>query len=114
MQRQKHHQAKYYNRNTRDLPSLKTGRLVYVQLVPKIRNWISGHIIKKLGPRTYKIKTYNGGVYIINRKFIKPRYTDLRPSPQTREEATLVKQTPHDHRPKRITRRPQRLIEIMN
>ena len=33
MQRQKHHQTKYYNRNTRDLPSLKTGRSVYVQLV---------------------------------------------------------------------------------
>ena len=57
MQRQKYHQAKYYNRNTRDLPSLKTGRPVYVQLVPKTRNWIPGHIIKKLGPRTYKIKT---------------------------------------------------------
>ena len=42
MQRQKHQQTKYYNRNTRDLPSLKTGRPVYVQLVPKTRNWIPG------------------------------------------------------------------------
>ena len=54
---EKHHQAKYYNRNARDLPSLKTGRPVYVQLVPKTRNWIPGHIIEKLGPRTYKVKT---------------------------------------------------------
>ena len=35
MQRQKQYQTKYYNRNARDLPSLKTGRPVYVQLVPK-------------------------------------------------------------------------------
>ena len=38
MQRQKQQQTNYYNRNTRDLPSLKTGRPVYVQLVPKTRN----------------------------------------------------------------------------
>ena len=113
MQRQKYHQAKYYNRNARDLPSLKTGRVVYVQLVPKMKNWIPGHITKKLGPRTYKIKTHYRGIYIRNRKFIKPRYTDLRQSPQTRE-GTIdpVRQTPYDHRPKQITGRPQRLIEI--
>ena len=65
-----------YNRNARDLPSLKTGRPVYMQLVPRIRNWIPGHIIKRLSQRTYKIKTYNGGIYVRNRKFIKPRYVD--------------------------------------
>ena len=42
MQRQKHQQTNYYNRNARYLPSLKTGRPVYVQLVPKTRNWIPG------------------------------------------------------------------------
>ena len=73
MQRQKQQQTNYYNRNARDLPSLKTGRPVYVQLVPKTRNWIPGHIIERLSRRTYKVKTYNGGVYIRNRKFIKPR-----------------------------------------
>ena len=72
MQKQKHHQTKYYNRNTRDLPSLKTRRPVYVQLVPKTRNWTPGHIIKRLSSRTYKVKTYNGGIYIRNRKLIKP------------------------------------------
>ena len=30
MQRQKNQQIKYYNRNARDLPSLKTGKPVYV------------------------------------------------------------------------------------
>ena len=48
MQRQKQQQTNYYNRNTRDLPSLKTGRPVYVQLVPKTRNWIPGYIIERL------------------------------------------------------------------
>ena len=72
MQRQKHQQTKYYNRNARDLPSLKTGRPVYMQLVPKTRNWIPGHITERLSSRTYKVKTYNGGIYIRNRKFIKP------------------------------------------
>ena len=57
----KQQQTNYYNRNARDLPSLKTGRPVYVQLVPKTRNWIPGHIIERLSQRTYKIKTYNGG-----------------------------------------------------
>ena len=35
MQKQKSLQATHYNQNARDLPSLKTGRTVYVQLIPK-------------------------------------------------------------------------------
>ena len=72
MQRQRQQQTKYNNRNARDLPSLKTGRPVYVQLVPKTRNWISGHIIERLSSRMYKVKTDNGAIYITNRTFIKP------------------------------------------
>ena len=114
MQRQKHHQTKY-NRNARDLPSLKTGRPVYVQLILKTRNWTPGHIIERLSSRTYKVKTYNGGIYIRNRKFIKPQYTDSKQSLQTREATTdSTEQIAHSHRPRCITRKPQRLIEIMN
>ena len=119
MQKQKQQQTRYYNRNARDLPSLKTGRPVYVQLVPKTRNWIPGHIIKKLIQRTYKIKAYNGGVYVRNRKFIKPQYTDSRQSLQTNNRTATdsreqLEQLRYHQRPKRNTRRPQRLIEIMN
>ena len=97
MQRQKHYQTKYYNRNTRDLPSLKTGRPVYVQLVPKMRNWIPGHIIERLSSRKYKVKAHNRGIYIRNRKFIKPRYTDFRQNLQTREATTSpIKQTTYN------------------
>ena len=88
MQRQKQQQTNYYNRNARDLPSLKTGRPVYVQLVPKTRNWIPGHIIERLSLRTYKVKTYNGGIYIRNRKCIKPRYIDSKQSLQTNRMTT--------------------------
>ena len=115
MQRQKHHQTKYYNRNTRDLCSLKTGRPVYVQLVPKTRNWMPGHITKRLSSRTYREKTYNGGIYIRNRKFIKLQYADSKQSLQTRKATTDSKeQVAHSHRLRCIARKPQRLIEIMN
>ena len=118
MQQQKRQQTHYYNRNARDLPSLKTGQPVYAQLVPRTRNWTQGHIIEKLSQRTYKIKTYNGGTYIRNRKFIKPQHTDSRQSLQTSNrvtdtQRTMTKQSEYI-RPRRATRKPQRLIEIMN
>ena len=104
MQRQKCQQTKYYNRNTRDLPSLKTGRPVYVQLVPKTRNWIPGHIIERLSSRMYKVKTYNGGIYIWNRKYIKPQYTDSKQSLQTTRTTTdlreQLEQSEHNQRPR--------------
>ena len=107
MQRQKHQQTKYYNKNARDLPSLKTGRAVYVQLVPKTRNWIPGHITKRLSSRTYKVKTYNGRIYIRNRKFIKPWYTDSKQSLQTTRMTTdlreQLEQSEHNQRPRRTT-----------
>ena len=121
MQRQKQQQTKYYNRNARDLPSIKTGRPAYVQLVPKTRNWTLGYIIERLSLRTYKVKTYNGGIYIRNRKFIKPQYTDSKQSLQTtrmttnsKEQLEQLEQPNHYQRPRRTTQKPQRLIEIMN
>ena len=119
MQRQKQQQTNHYNRNARDLPSLKTGRPVYVQLVPRTRNWITDQIIERLSRKTYKVKTYNGGVYIRNRKFIKPQYIDSRQSLQTNNRMTTdlreqLEQSKHHQRPKRTTSKPQRLIEIMD
>ena len=118
MQQQKQQQRQYYNRNARDLPSLKTGQPVYVQLVPKTRNWTQGHVTQRLSQRTYKVKTYNGGIYIRNRKFIKPQYIDSRQSLQTNNRVTdiqgaMAKQSEYS-RPRRTTRKPQRLIETMN
>ena len=46
MQHQKHQQAKRYNKSASDLPSLKTGDAVHVQLVPNMRKWVPRTIIE--------------------------------------------------------------------
>ena len=115
IQNQKHQQVKHYNKSTRDLPSLKTGDAVYVQLVPNVRRWILGTIVEMLGARSYKIKTIKGGIYVRNRKYIRIRYTDLRESLETIQKGTAQSEdTTHTRRPRRTTRKPQRLIESMN
>ena len=48
MQCQKHEQAKHYNKSVRDLPSLKMGNAVYIQLGPNTRKWILGIIIERV------------------------------------------------------------------
>ena len=80
MQHQKYQQAKHYNKSARDLPSLKTGDAVYIQLVPNVRRWILGTVVERLSARSYKVKTIKGGIYVRNRQFIRIRYTDLRQS----------------------------------
>ena len=115
MQCQKHEQAKCYNKSSKDLTTLKTEDAVYVQLVPNVRKWIPGIIIERVSARSYKVKSVKGGVYVRNRKFIRIKYTDLRQSLQaTKENRAPSYSNTHTKRPKRITRRPQRLIESMN
>ena len=48
IQYQKHEQAKHYNKSAKDLPSLKTGDAVYIQLVPNVRRWIPVTIVETL------------------------------------------------------------------
>ena len=83
MQYQKHQQVRHYNKSARDLPSLKTGDAVYIQLVPNVRRWILATIVEILSARSYKVKTIKGGIYVRNRKFIRIRYTDSRLSLET-------------------------------
>ena len=66
MQDIKHQQVKHYNKSSRNLPKLKTGDAVYIQLVPKARNWEWGMVTKIPSSRTYKVKTNVGGVYVRN------------------------------------------------
>ena len=61
MQQQKRQQTHYYNRNARDLPSLKTGQPVYVQLVPKTRNWIQGHVTEETKPKNLQSENIQWG-----------------------------------------------------
>ena len=76
----KHQQARHYNKSSRDLPKLKTGDVVYIQLVPKAKNWARAIVIDVISNRTYKVQTKAGGIYWRNRKFIKLRHTDSRQS----------------------------------
>ena len=66
MQHQKHQQVKHYNKSARDLPSLKTGDAVHIQLVPNVRKWVPRTIIEIISTRSYKVKTLIGGVYVRN------------------------------------------------
>ena len=111
----KHQQAQHYNKSLRDLPELKTGDAVYVQLVPRARDWARAIVIDVISNRTYKVQTKAGGIYWRNRKFIKPRHVDSRHSLKTTPDS--IKDMQHSGpslRPRRSIRKPQRLTESMN
>ena len=115
MQDMKHQKARHYNKSSRDLPKLKTGDAVYVQLVPKVKNWARAIVINVISNRTYKVQTRAGGIIWRNRKFIKLRHIDSKQSLKT--VPGPVKDTQHSGpslRPRRSIRKPQRLIESMN
>ena len=90
--------------SARDIPSLKTGNAVYVQLVQNMRKWIPGVIIERVSAGSYKVKIVKSGVYIRNRKFIRIKYTDLRQNLQaTKEDRAPSYSNIHTERPKKIT-----------
>ena len=63
---QKHQQVKHYKKSASDLPSLKTGDVVHIQLMPNVRKWVPGTILEVISTRCYKMKTVIGGVYVRN------------------------------------------------
>ena len=71
MQHQKHEEAKCFNKSAKDLPSLRTGDAVYVQLVPNLRRWIPATVIERISTRSYKVKAIKGGIDIILNDVIK-------------------------------------------
>ena len=114
MQEMKHQQAKH-NKSSRDLPRLKTGDAVYVQLIPRAKNWARATIVDIISIRTYTVQTLKGGIYWRNRRFIKPRCSDLRHSLKTTPGP--VRDIQHNRPnliPGRSIRKPERLIESMN
>ena len=115
MQEMKHQQVKHYNKSSRYLPRLKTGDAVYDQLIPRAKNWARATIVDIISNRTYKVQTLKGGIYWRNRRFIKPRHSDLRHSLKTTPGP--VRDIQHNRpnlRPRRLIRKPERLIESMN
>ena len=84
-------------------------------LVPNVRRWIPATVIKTLSVRAYRVKTIKGGIYIRNRKLIRIRHADLRQCLETIPKDTVQSEgTTYTNRPRRTTRRPQRLKESMN
>ena len=111
MQHQKHQQVKHYNKSAKDLPSLESGNAVHIQLVPNVRKWVPRTITEVISARSCKVKTLIEGVYVRNLKFIKIRHTDSRQSLKTTQrDVTPDENNTHMDRPKRITRKPKRLI----
>ena len=114
MQEMKHQQAKYY-KSSRDLPRLKTGDAVYVQLIPRAKNWARATIVNIISNRTYKVQTLKGGIYWRNRRFIKLRHSDLRHSLKTVPGPVRDMQYNGPNlRPRRSIKKPERLTESMN
>ena len=117
MQRMKLQQARHYNKSARDLPKLNIGDTVYVQLKPNIRKWTPGIIVHTglENSRTYSVQTIQGGQYVRNRKFFRIRYTNNQQcTTQSMKSAPQYYQPTQQNintRLRRITRKPQRLIE---
>ena len=65
MQDMKHQQVKHYNKSSRDLPKLKAGDAVYIQLVPGARDWARAIVIDVISNRTYKVQTKAGGILLV-------------------------------------------------
>ena len=107
MNKGKQMQAQLYNRNTRVFPRLEQSQRVVVQLDPDKNIWTPAEIIQcpAQDGRSYSLKTVHGGVYIRNRRFIKPDQTEpITPRPQPTMEQRVTK-------PTRVIRKPDRLIE---
>ena len=100
-------QAQLYNKNTRVLPRLEQSQKVVVQLDRDKNVWTPAEIIQcpNYDGRSYSLKTIHSGVYIRNRRFIKPD--------STAAEAPVPKpiSQPNVTRPERTIRKPDRLIE---
>ena len=70
----KQNQEQYYNRTAQDLPDLKTGMKVYVQLQPQSRDWKPARILECLDYNKFRVQMdFNGKEYIRNRVYIKPK-----------------------------------------
>ena len=63
-------QAKYYNRTSRSLKSLKPGEIIQMQPNLGEKVWQKGKVITEVSPRKYKVEV-NGKIYDRNRKFLR-------------------------------------------
>ena len=65
-------QAKYYNRNTKDLPTLSEGGVVRMKPFKLgAKSWPKAQVTARLDERSYTLETENGTVYRRNRQHLK-------------------------------------------
>ena len=65
-------QAKYYNRNTKDLPTLSEGDVVRMKPFKLgAKSWPKAQVTARLDERSYTVETENGTVYQRNRQHLK-------------------------------------------
>ena len=60
-----------YDRAAKQLPPLASGQIVRVQPVKHGEKWKKATVLKKVGERSYLVKTPNGQIYRRNRKYIR-------------------------------------------
>ena len=60
-----------YDRGAKQLPPLVSEQIVRVQPVKYGEKWKKATVIKKVGERSYLVKTPNGQIYRRNRKYIR-------------------------------------------
>ncbi|XP_028414080.1 uncharacterized protein LOC114537149 [Dendronephthya gigantea] len=69
----KEKQASYYNRQTKELPTLKEGQVVRITPQPNDREkkWIKGQVTREAGIRSYEVITEDGRQFRRNRKHLR-------------------------------------------
>ena len=77
-----------YDRGAKQLPALVSGQMVQVQPVKHGEKWKKATVLKKVGERSYLVKTSNGQIYRRNRKYIKrtKEVTESDDTPHTEED----------------------------
>ena len=105
MQMDKEKESVHYNKSAKNLPSLKQGQTVYVQLDPQKNYWTPGIIVgcPRVDRRSYVVRTTEGGTYTRNRKFINPKDTNVQAQQQVQEGNPSA-------RPIHNRRKPDRLV----
>ncbi len=106
LMKQQQRQAKYYNKQAKDLPDLSVGdtvRVKPVKLGDKV--WKKGVITKNLGDRSYQVSTTDGATYRRNRVHLK---RTEEPTTTHNDNVTILRgTTPANKAPDKMPRQPE-------
>ena len=90
-----------YDKGAKQLPPLIVGQTIRLQPVGNGEKWKKATVLKKVGERSYLVKTTNGQIYRRNRKFLRSTNESIEQDdlPSTDEDAAdeLYVPTTEDH-----------------